>query len=224
MCPVQCLEGNTITQILNDEASCCDKAEVYVSTISDSNEPESDSDSASQCGSTAYNNASIKVDDFENRNSEGRQYVLHNAIKFNCSGCVSKVSVYTKSELENKQVFTVEIWSDRSAQNNNTLALSLKQQLSLELLVSDSIKGDGFFMNSKEVNDSLCFESGDIFGITPSGNFQFLSYKEAANRKAFARDLPNCDLLRTVYYPENSETVNEPLIVVEVTDAPLNTG
>ena len=200
-----------------DQSSCCSKAATYVSGITE-NFTSSFVPSSEQCQSNTYNNTDPQIELFEpDTDSSGKQYVLYSALKFTCTGCISKVLIYSKAALLETHVFRVQTWSTK--QESNQTVLNLRNQITLELSDSDSVPvGDDFFTNSKEVNDtSLCFEEGDVFGIETPANFIFLVRKNSSNSVTYARIPPNCDSLNSIYYLEN--IVSEPLVAVEVTQS-----
>ena len=220
-CPqsASCLGGITPGIIFNDP-NCCIKANnTYVSGVSDTLISNVASDYISQqCEPSLSSVLSNDSGDGVDQDSGGKQYVLYSSMQFNCTGCISNISIYSKLKVVNKEVFVAQIWTPKRTQSNeNETILELSHESSFDLqpdTILDQQEFNQLFITSNNsITDSFCFEPGDIFGITASGSFKFDLRKNSKNdRKTYARELPNCQSLKTVYYLEDDELVDEPLI------------
>ena len=212
-------------QLKNDPLACCTKANTYVSGVSDTLTSTVASEYINeQCESSYSSVLSTDSEDKVDQDSGGKQYVLYSSLQFNCTGCISNISIYSKLAVESREVFTAQIWTPKRNQSkDNETILELRHESSFDLQPDISLEQDGLFITSNNsISGSFCFEPGDIFGITASGSFQFVLRKNSKNdRTTYARELPPCQSLKSVYYLEDDELVEEPLLSVGVIQ---NTG
>ena len=215
-CP--CLGGISPGIIRSDTNTCCIKANTYVSNVSDTLISTVASDYISQqCEPSLSSVLSNDSGDGVDQDSGGKQYVLYSSMQFDCTGCISNISIYSKLQVVSKEVFIAQIWTPKRTQSNeNETILELRHESSFDIQQSDTSLeqlNELFITSNNSINDSFCFEPGDIFGITASESFNFNLRKNSKNvQKTYARELPYCQSLKNVYYLEDDELVDEPLI------------
>ena len=148
------------------------------------------------------------------------QYVFYD-VQFTCSGCIKNISIYHKFSNNMDRVLTVQLWKVNRNISDNSSILLLSENQSITFTISSTSWAD-YYQTVGEVE--LCFEPGDIFGVTVPSSFNgidIFAEKNTPNSQFYARERPSCDSLRKVYYLNQNFIVKRPLIAIGVSESGL---
>ena len=227
-CHCQCVNYNTsdnncdLGTIAGENNNvCCPKAEGYISTIITPSIELVEFNNPTQC-LNVYNDI---PDDFDISNYEDNfkldhQYIYQD-IQFSCSGCIRNVTISSLLEVQNTLTFTVQLWSKYRNNSDNVTIFVMTNNSSVTVDSSDSSDSvdDTHLTVGSIVDQDLCFKQGDIFGITlPASDPdpQVLTIKDDPSSNVYARQRPNCESLREVYYVQNEDLSDRPLFAIGI--------
>lgn len=197
---------------------CCPGAEQFIKTvIKPAIEPVGFTN-INAC-STLYNPPPKQfVDDDYEELLLDNQYVFYD-VQFTCSGCIKNITIYHKFSNNLDRILTVQLWKVNRNISDNSSILLLSENQSITFTATSTAWFD-FYQTVGEVE--LCFEPGDIFGITVPSSFNgidIFAEENTPNSQFYARERPSCNSLRNVYYLNS--IAKRPLIAIGVSESGL---